>query len=291
MLKIIENPGLQHLAQRMLIYLDKGSIASFRFANQDCKNIIDDPMFSLKKLSQLEDVPKDLIQDWKKIIQKLHGNDDVKQVFTTELFKMYCKSDAKYPLELAYKLAESKDKPELVVAILENSNPKSYTIAPEIIYGNMRPIHIASAFGYVQVAKNLITGNSSIVDFQDEHGITPLFLAARHGYLDMVQLLLTFSGNANIFETKYGTTPIYQAARKGYINVVQLLLTTTDTPNAPAIDGRTPIFDAAFGGHIDVVRLLMSTTDTPNAPDINGRTPIMIAQLNNHHEIVKLLSS
>ena len=48
-----KNPGLQHLAQRMLIYSNKSSIASFRFINQDCKNVIDDPIFSLKKLSQL----------------------------------------------------------------------------------------------------------------------------------------------------------------------------------------------------------------------------------------------
>ena len=101
MQKIIESPGLQHLAQKMLFYLDKSSIASFRSINQDCKIIVDDPMFSLKKLSQLEDIPKDLIENWKKIIQKLHDdNDDVKQEFTTELFKMYRTSDPKYPLEL-----------------------------------------------------------------------------------------------------------------------------------------------------------------------------------------------
>ena len=67
MQKIIENPGLQHLAQRTLTYLDKTSIASFRFVNQDSKNIVDDPIFSLKKLSQLVDVPKDFIENWRKM--------------------------------------------------------------------------------------------------------------------------------------------------------------------------------------------------------------------------------
>ena len=86
MQKIIENPGLQHLAQRMLIYLDKTSIASFRFVNQDCKNIVDDPIFSLKKLSQLVDVPKDLIENWKKIIPKLLGNDSIQQEIGNHFF-------------------------------------------------------------------------------------------------------------------------------------------------------------------------------------------------------------
>ena len=146
MQKIIENPGLQHLAQRTLIYLDKTSIASFRFVNQDCKNIVDDPIFSLKKLSQLVDVPKDLIENWKKIVQKILGDDSVKQEITLELFKMYCTSDAKYPLDLSYKLAKAKSKPDLVTAILENADPQSYMIMPKPLYGNLRPIHLASAW-------------------------------------------------------------------------------------------------------------------------------------------------
>ena len=100
----------------MLIYFNKSSIASFRFINQDCKNVIDDPIFSLKKLSQLVDIPRGLNENWKKIIQKLHGNDNVKQELTSALFKIYFTSDAKYPLYFSYKLAEAKNKPDLVVA-------------------------------------------------------------------------------------------------------------------------------------------------------------------------------
>ena len=90
---ILKNPGLQHIINTSLIFLEKNDIFSFRLVNQDCKNIVDNPLFSLKKLSQLEEIPKDLIQEWKKIIQKVHGN-EVKQEFVSELFKMYCKADA-----------------------------------------------------------------------------------------------------------------------------------------------------------------------------------------------------
>ena len=289
MQNIIKNPGLQHIAQRMLIFLDKRSIVSFRSVNQDCKNIVDDPMFSLKKLSQLEDVPRDLIGNWKKIIQKFHGN-EVRQEFTTELFKMYRISGPKYPLELAYKLAEAKDKPELVTAILENSDPKSYMIAPTPLYGNLRPIHLTAAFGFVQVARNLIS-NSCSVDFQDEHGITPIYLAAQNNHLEMLRLLLTFSGNPNIPESKFGRTPILRAVECGNMEIVELLMSTTDTPNAPDNDGRTPIRCAAYKGYINIARILMSTTDTPNAPDNNGWTPIHKAAFNGHIDFVQLLMS
>ena len=114
MQNIIENPGLQHIVRNSLSCLDKKSITSFRLLNQDCKTIVDDSLFSLKKLSQIQNVPKDLIDDWKKIIRKLYyarASKELKQEFSSEFYKMYGKSEAKYPLELAYKLAETKTKP------------------------------------------------------------------------------------------------------------------------------------------------------------------------------------
>ena len=291
MQKIIENPGLQHLAQRMLIYLDKTSIASFRFVNQDCKNIVDDPIFSLKKLSQLVDVPKDLIENWKKIIPKLLGNDSVKREITLDLFKMYCTSDAKYPLDLVYKLAKAKIKPDLVAAILESANPQSYMIVPEPLYGNLRPIHLAAGFGYVQVARNLIKRNSYLINYQEEHGITPIYLASQNHHLEMLQFLLSSSGNPNIRETKHGRTPTLRATECGNMEIVRLLTSKTDTPNAPDNLGRTTILHAANRGHALIVQLLMSTTDTPNAPANNGCTPIHEAALGGHFDIVQLLMS
>ena len=47
---IVKNPGLQHIINTSLIFLEKSDIASFRLVNQDCKNIFDDPIFSLKKI-------------------------------------------------------------------------------------------------------------------------------------------------------------------------------------------------------------------------------------------------
>ena len=260
---IIKNPGLQHLFWTTLCFLDKNSITSFRLVNQDCKNIADDPLNCLRKLSQSKNTPKDLIEYWKKIIHKLHAANEVKPEIATELFKMYCISDAKYPLELAYKLAEDKDKPEVVTTILENSDPNSYMVAPMPLIGNLRPIHIAAAFGNIQAAKKLISNSwaCSAVEFQDEHGITPMALAAQDGHLEVVKLLLSFPGNPNI-PCIDGRTPIYTAAENGHIEIVKLLMSLMETPNTPTNKGRTPMHCAAYNGHIEIIRLLMSTTAT-----------------------------
>ena len=94
----VKNPGLQHIIKTSLTCLDKNDLASFRMVNQDCQNIVDDPIFFLKRLSQLKDVSKDLIENWKKIIKNLrHDSDEIKKEITKALFQMFCTTDAKWP--------------------------------------------------------------------------------------------------------------------------------------------------------------------------------------------------
>ena len=129
--RLVKNSGLQLIVTTMLTYLDKSDITSLRLVNQDCKNIVAAAIFSLKKLSLLKDVPNNLIKSWKKIIQNLqHANNaEIKQEIGKELLKMFCTTDAKYPLELAYKLDKTKSNHDLVIAILVNADCKSYMVA------------------------------------------------------------------------------------------------------------------------------------------------------------------
>ena len=202
---IAKTRGLQHIIKSTLTLLDKSDIASFRLVNKDCKNIVDDPIFSLKKLSQLKHLPKDLIESWMKTIQNLqHVSGKIKQEIANELIKMFGSTNAGYPLELVVKLAETKSNPDLVTAILENSDPKSYWRVPDI--ANLRPIHLAAYFGYVQTARNIILIFSS-ANLQDEYGVAPIHLAAQNGHLEMVHELLHLSANPNI-RCNYGKTPL-----------------------------------------------------------------------------------
>ena len=153
---IIRNPGLQHIIESALVFLDKKSIASFRSLNHDCKNIVDNPTFCLKKLSQVEEVPKDLIVKWKKTIQNIDDSKENLQELAWEFFKMYRNKCAKYPLELVYDLGEEKLNPNLAMAILESSDPENYVKAKEPKSGNLRPIHLAAAFGYSETVRKII---------------------------------------------------------------------------------------------------------------------------------------
>ena len=87
---IVKSPGLQHIIKTTLTFLDKSDIASFRLVNQYCKNIVNDPIFFLKKLSQLKEIPKDLIENWMKTIQNLlNVSGEIKQEITNELINIH----------------------------------------------------------------------------------------------------------------------------------------------------------------------------------------------------------
>ena len=281
----LRNPGLQHIIEKSLTFLSHEDIASFRLLNKDCKNIVDCPGFYLTKLSHWQNVPKGLIQEWKKLIQKLK-EEDVRDNLTLELFKMNCQRSSKYPLQLAHKLSDEKIRLELAMFIIENSDKANYVETKK--GGNLSPIHLAAMYGYVETAYRMINNNSTSPNPSNVHGITPIFLAAENGHPEMVRLLMTSTTDPNIADY-IGWTPIHAAAFKGHLEAVQLLMTSTTIPNVADSRGWTPIYAAACQGHLEIVQLLMTSTTNPNVANNFGRTPILHAAEEGYLEIIQLL--
>ena len=227
---IIENPGLQHIVEKSLNYLDKKSIFQFRLVNSDCKRIADCPRLYLKKVSD-ENSSKDLIEEWEPLLKKI-PSEDIKQRLTMELFKMYAERCPKKPLELAQDLAIGKkeENNELVKFIIGNSNPKSFVKAKidmfnrrytkrsgllgiwiQGVFGaTISAMHLAAYFGFEEAAKCVIA-NTSLPNVPNENGTTPIHIAAGIGNLEFIRLLMTTTGNP-ITEDKFRYTPIHEAA-------------------------------------------------------------------------------
>ena len=123
---ILQNPGLQHIIEKRLTFLDQKSIAAFRSVNRDCRRITDCPTFYLKKLSQ-ENSSHELIKNWKLLIQNIQ-DEDIEQILAVELFQMYVKRCTKLPLTLAQDMAirGNEEGLELAMYIIENSNPLNH---------------------------------------------------------------------------------------------------------------------------------------------------------------------
>ena len=64
--KIITNPGLQHLAENIFWNLDVEHLKICGLINQSCQQILDNPMFWLRKFVGLSKANQ---KDWIKIIQ------------------------------------------------------------------------------------------------------------------------------------------------------------------------------------------------------------------------------
>ena len=287
---IICNPGLQHIVEKSLMCLDRKSIAEFRLVNLDCRRITDCLKFYFKKLAQ-ENPKQEFVEVWESLIQKI-TDEDIKQRLAMQFFKMLCTRSPKAPLELAQNLAiaRKEEDTELVMWIIENSNPFSYVkvernnaLPPFFSYLDYSPMHLAAAFGYIQSARRMICKS-----VPPNMRVTPMHVAAYNNHLEVVQLLIASSDNPNYQDT-IGQTPTYLAAAQGHLEVVRSLMTTTNNPNAPNEYGGTPIREAALNGYLEIVRLLMTSTNNPNAPNIFGVTPEAFATRNGHHDIAELL--
>ena len=70
--KIISNPGLQHLAEKVFWNLDVEDLKICAQINQSCKQILQNPIFCLGKFEHMTKKNK---EDWIKAIQSVKNSD------------------------------------------------------------------------------------------------------------------------------------------------------------------------------------------------------------------------
>ena len=69
--KIVNTPGLQHLAEKVFWNLDVEALKICGQINQSCRQILDNAMFWLRKFGGLS---KESQKDWIKIIQSVRNS-------------------------------------------------------------------------------------------------------------------------------------------------------------------------------------------------------------------------
>ena len=71
--KIINNPGLQHLAENVFWNLDVENLKQCAQINYSCKQILQNPLFCLRKFNGLS---KENQNEWIKVIQSVKNSDE-----------------------------------------------------------------------------------------------------------------------------------------------------------------------------------------------------------------------
>ena len=295
----INNPGLQHLAERIFVNLNYQDLKDCRLINKSSKIILENPMFWLKKFIQ-RGISKQDQTDW---INAIHLTRDtnfktnilwyLKRSFKNErVFNLPCYINEDNLREAADVISENKISFRSLISKMDG-NLGVFQIAVPLIDDinykcpGTKRTHIHMAIGdrntkIIPVFAHL-TEN---VNAPDINGMTPIHSAALFGVTEVLRFLAPLTDNPNVPE-KHGVTPIHLAAMYDNTDIVRILAPLTDNPNVPNNDGETPIFLAAMFDNTEIVRIMAPLTDNPNAPNKYGITPMDLANT----EVATILQS
>ncbi|XP_062087552.1 ankyrin repeat-containing protein ITN1-like isoform X2 [Humulus lupulus] len=149
-------------------------------------------------------------------------------------------------------------------------------------------LHLASKFGHVEMAANIITLRPDMVAAENKDLETPFHEASRIGNAKILKLLLETNTKAARKLNSRNETALFLACSSGHLESVSLLLAQPELIRLGE-DGydRTCIHAAASAGHTDVVMELISNNSHEFAQtmDEKGNTPLHCASVKGHKDI------
>ena len=195
--------------------------------------------------------------------------------------------------------------------------------------GLYTPLIMASAFGFLDIAKVLIDKGAD-VNLMAPGGVVALHMATEEGHLELVKLLLRKKADFTIEDSK-GDSAIVIAARKGHAKVVLTLLHWMDDPYRKNHSGhdawyyaiesadesvlrtlldfynlnpktgsdsdgnvfqtKSPLFTAASLGKCDKIEYILNSGVKADILDLEGNTFLHYAVINDQVEVIKRFHS
>ena len=249
---------MPHVTKKIFQCLDKQSLLNFRQVSQAWKNYINNSSFWFKKLADDKTRGqqwKDVENEWKDLAKVAEKYEGMNQYFVLPLMKFYqnaprneyftCQAlEIVYNLMDLYNLQWLEHGSILVDFILENVKSNSEILyhfnqhgsiwTDDGLYSKVRAIHLASAYGKVEVVKKLVQKVRDS-NFPNKLGITPMLLATLAGELEVVKVLAANTDhpnpedNVHVGHDIHGCTPIDRAAYHGNLEIVKFLVSIVDT--------------------------------------------------------------
>ena len=247
---VIQNPGLQHIAEMILLNLDFEDLKRCQLLNKFFKDVLESPMFWLRKWRTQRGLSKENNDDWVKAIQ-LTKNTNLEinlQLYLEKVIEnghvvdVPCFIDAnaveksnEFTFERAF---EEKELGILqILASMENNPKYASGIHDDGFYFGRHFIGIAVIRGHLNIVKILasITKHSICTKHSNlsfgENECTPIHDAAWEGHADILKFLLSFTNDPKIYNWELLRTPIAMAAWNGHHECVRLLQSFINTGN------------------------------------------------------------
>ncbi|XP_026731255.1 ankyrin repeat domain-containing protein 49 [Trichoplusia ni] len=118
----------------------------------------------------------------------------------------------------------------------------------------------AAEHGEIDVLKELLSKQPSLVHAQDSDGYTPLHRAAYSNHIDVISYLLSMNANVNM-KTQLGWTPLHSACKwNNYMAAARLLAAGADV-KVLSDGGQSPLHITASISHCKATLLILFLKD------------------------------
>ena len=313
--QIINNPAYTHITEKILLNLSFQDLLSCQLLNKNCNQIMEKPLFWLKKWISRGLLSTTSQKDWSKAMQLTKNNTDLKENIVSylkrilkkpffmdipcyideEIFEFFnslsletnMNAICKEILQLA-KWKCAKKVQMISVSIMKKLNGTKMLLPSNRLFGISKQIDQAAETGDVEILKVLAV----LIDNPNTSFPTkPINIAAEKGHVEVIKFLSPLSINPNSPRAGLTETPIYNAARGGHAEVIKILAPFTANPNMPNKCGTTPIHVAALYGHLEVIKVMTPLVENLNVETYHtNETPIYLAAEYGHLEVVKYLA-
>lgn len=129
--------------------------------------------------------------------------------------------------------------------------------------------HVLADIGRLDILRELVQTDNSIIFKTTASGVDPLYLAANSGLHTVVEFLVR-SGMEPGGMGCYISTPLAAAAENGCIKTVGVLLSFGAEVDQTDVWQRTPLLRAVEGGHLNVAHHLLKAGANPHIRDATG---------------------
>ena len=212
---LINNPGLQHIAENIFLNLNFETLEVCKDINGASKRILKNPNFWLKKFI-LRGMPKKHQMDWEKTIKFTKGTN--MELFVLLYLKRCSKNERVIDPPCYMDKDFFKKSSKTIQKIMELK-----TINPNVLTAQL---HLSAETGKLEKVKCLapLTDNPNSLG---KYGETPIHSAVYKDYTEIVRILAPLAKTPNV-PNKFGKTPIHLAAQREFVETVRILAPLTD---------------------------------------------------------------
>ncbi|MFZ0564738.1 MAG: ankyrin repeat domain-containing protein [Chlamydiales bacterium] len=142
----------------------------------------------------------------------------------------------------------------------------------------------------------LINSRNSILNAQDNQGLTPLHWAIKNNHPELIKALINRDADLTIKDYHEQQSPLHFAVLQEQKETIDALLKSRNLYGFKKVDiddrdfkGDTALHLAAEKGKVDILKALLLHKPDINAKNNSGETPLLVAIRKGNSEVVKIL--